>query len=100
MKFSPLPFIALFLAGAVVYQWKIPLRIDWAWVCLVIAFAAMLHAMVLSVLSRSGETVAAMARLLSVIHEPPSPRNRLVRDAGGSCRRRPCLGAGRDPLTA
>lgn len=37
-----LDFTALFLAGALIHQWKVPLRIDWAWVCLAIAFAAML----------------------------------------------------------
>jgi len=37
-----LDFTALFLAGALIHQWKVPLRIDWAWVCFAIAFAAML----------------------------------------------------------
>ncbi|HLV55387.1 MAG TPA: DUF3516 domain-containing protein [Actinotalea caeni] len=41
------------------------------------------HAMVLNVLSRWGDPVEAMARLLTDNHEPPTPRNRLVRDAVG-----------------
>jgi len=39
------------------------------------------HAMVLSVLSRWGDPVEAMAKLLTDNHEPATPRNRLVRDA-------------------
>ncbi|WP_156250107.1 DEAD/DEAH box helicase [Pseudactinotalea terrae] len=39
------------------------------------------HAMVLSMLSRWGDPVTAMAKLLTDNHEAPSPRNTLVRDA-------------------
>jgi hypothetical protein len=41
------------------------------------------HAMVLNVLQRWGDPVAAMRALLTDNHEPPTPRNRLVRDAVG-----------------
>lgn len=41
------------------------------------------HAMVLAVLTRWGDPVAALARLLTDNHEPPTPRNTLVRDAVG-----------------
>jgi superfamily II RNA helicase len=41
------------------------------------------HAMMLSVLQRWGDPVEAMRALLTDNHEPPSPRNRLVRDAIG-----------------
>ncbi|MFV0253200.1 MAG: DEAD/DEAH box helicase [Beutenbergiaceae bacterium] len=41
------------------------------------------HSMVLSVLSRWGDPVAAMTKLLTDNHEPPAPRNRLLREAIG-----------------
>ncbi|MFV0426531.1 MAG: DEAD/DEAH box helicase [Beutenbergiaceae bacterium] len=41
------------------------------------------HSMVLSVLSRWGDPVTAMTKLLTDNHEPPTPRNHLVREAIG-----------------
>jgi peptidoglycan/LPS O-acetylase OafA/YrhL len=37
-----LDFTALFLAGAVLYEWRVPLRANWAWLCLAVVTACLL----------------------------------------------------------